>query len=126
MECRMPALRVPFAGKATLVLFALGAASAQVYPPVGSPTGYPQGGGVPTLGRSRTQPTPTNTKNQPMPNTRGILKRMDDKIITLALDDDRMLDFHRNSKTKFFKGGDEVKDPHFNPGDQLSIEGPVD
>ena len=122
----MPALRVPFAGKATLVLFALGAASAQVYPPVGYPTGYPQGGGIPIPGRSRTQPTPTNTKNQPMPNTRGLLKRMDDKVITLALDDDRILDFHRNSKTKFYKGGDEVKDPHFNPGDQLSIEGPVD
>src|SRR5262249_51933991 len=28
--------------------------------------------------------------------------------------------------TKFFKGGDEVKNPQFNPGDQLSIEGPED
>ena len=61
-----------------------------------------------------------------MPNTRGMLKRMDEKIITIALDDDRMIDFHRTSKTKFFKNGDEVKDPHFNLGDQVSIEGPMD
>ena len=51
---------------------------------------------------------------------------MDDKTITLALDDDRQMDFKRTSKTKFFKSGDEVKDPKFNPGDQLSIEGPED
>jgi hypothetical protein len=29
------------------------------------------------------------------------------------------------SKTKFYKGGDEIKSPKFTPGDQLSIEGPV-
>jgi hypothetical protein len=51
---------------------------------------------------------------------------MDAKTITLALDDDRVLDFKRDSKTKFFKGGDEIKDPKFSPGDQLSIEGPED
>src|SRR5215469_4520 len=130
MECRMPALRVSFAGKVSFVMLALGVASAQIYPPTtypgrGYPSGYPTGG-IPIPGRTKSQPAPTDSKNQPMPNTRGLLKRMDEKIITLALDDDRMLDFHRTSKTKFFKNGDEVKDPHFNPGDQVSIEGPMD
>ena len=59
-----------------------------------------------------------------MPNFRGKLKSMDGKTITLALDDDRILDFRRTNSTKFFKGGDEIKDPKFKAGDQLSIEGP--
>ena len=50
---------------------------------------------------------------------------MDDKTITLTLPDDRDLLFKRDSKTKFYKGGDEVKTPAFAVGDQLSIEGPV-
>ena len=61
-----------------------------------------------------------------MPSFRGKLKQMDAKTITLALDDDRVLDFRRTSSTKFIKGGDEIKNPKFNPGDQLSIEGPED
>jgi len=49
---------------------------------------------------------------------------MDDKSIALELGDNRVLDFKRTSKTKFFKNGDEVKTPNFNPGDQISVEGP--
>ncbi len=108
-------------------------------PPVGYPGGYPgggyPGGGYPTGGGGipipmpsrggKTQPN-SSTKGQPLPNFRGKLKQMDAKTITLALDDDRMLDFRRTSSTKFYKGGDEVKNPKFNPGDQLSIEGPED
>ena len=51
---------------------------------------------------------------------------MDAKSITLELDDNRVLDFKRTDKTKFFKGGDELKSPEFSPGDQLSVEGPRD
>jgi outer membrane biosynthesis protein TonB len=67
-----------------------------------------------------------STKGQPLPNFRGKLKQMDAKTITLALDDDRQIQFKRNDKTKFFKGGDEIKDPKFAEGDQISIEGPED
>ena len=49
---------------------------------------------------------------------------MDDKSISLELGDNRVLDFKRTSKTKFFKNGEEVKSPNFNPGDQISVEGP--
>src|ERR1022692_1514533 len=49
---------------------------------------------------------------------------MDNKTISLELNDNRILDFRRNDKTKFFKNGDEVKNPKFTAGDQLSIEGP--
>ena len=51
---------------------------------------------------------------------------MDDKTISLELGDYRVLDFKRTSKTKFFKGGEELKSPKFNPGDQISVEGPED
>jgi hypothetical protein len=61
-----------------------------------------------------------------MPSFRGKLQQMDNKTITIALDDDRQIDFKRNDKTKFFKNGEEVKDPKFTAGDQLSVEGPED
>ena len=124
-----------------LVILAGGVALAQIYPggyppggyppggyPPGYPGGYPypSGGGIPLPGgRSKGKPD-QSTKGQPLPNFRGKLKQMDAKQIQLALDDDRTLIFKRNDKTKFFKGGDEVKNPKFNEGDQLSIEGPED
>jgi hypothetical protein len=111
-----------------LGLLAATAAYAQIYPG-GYPGGYPYPGGnqmpripIPRKGK----PQADSTKGQPLPNFRGKLKRMDDKTITLSLDDDRQMDFKRTGKTKFFKSGDEVKDPKFNPGDQISIEGPED
>jgi len=61
-----------------------------------------------------------------MPNFRGKLKQMDSKSLSLELDDYRVLEFTVNGKTKFFKNGNEIKDPKFNPGDQLSVEGPQD
>jgi len=125
------------AGWFAIWVLAASAAGAQVYPPGGGypgggypgggypPGGYPGGGqGVP-IGRGRTTPN-TSSKGQPMPNFRGKLQSMDGKSITISLDDDRQVDFKRNDKTKFFKNGDEVKNPKFSPGDQLSIEGPED
>src|SRR5215469_3170890 len=132
MERPMPALRVSSAGKlllftVTVATLSVSIAVAQVMPPVGYPGNYPRYpvGGIPIPTRGKTQPN-SSTKGSPMPNFRGKLKSMDAKTITLALDDDRMIDFRRTGSTKFFKNGDEVKDPKFNPGDQLSIEGPED
>jgi hypothetical protein len=52
---------------------------------------------------------------------------MDDKTITLELEDHRELDFKRNGKTKFLSSkGDEIKSPNINPGDPLSIEASED
>jgi hypothetical protein len=95
------------------------------YPPGGYPPGgYPRGGqGIPLPSKKSTK---TDTANAPMPNYRGLFKQMDDKNITIELDDHRALQFKRTSKTKFYKNGDEVKTPKFDPGDQLSIEGPED
>ncbi len=124
------------AGCFAIWLLAAGAASAQVYPPGGYPgggypgNGYPPGGypgngpGIP-IGRGKSNPN-TSSKGQPMPNFRGKLQQMDGKTITIALDDDRQVDFKRNDKTKFFKNGEEIKNPKFAPGDQLSVEGPED
>ncbi len=117
-------------------MLAAGAAWAQTYPPGGYPPGsyppggypgggYPGGGPSIPLGRGRSNPK-TSTKGEPMPSFRGKLQEMDSKTITIALDDDRLVDFKRNDKTKFFKNGEEVKNPHFAPGDQLSVEGPED
>jgi hypothetical protein len=146
MEKTDPARSVSPAGSAVLRtagwfaiwLLAAGAASAQTYPPGGYPPGgyppggypngnpgnYPSGPSVP-LGRSKTNPN-SSTKGQPMPSFRGKLQQMDSKTITIALDDDRQIDFKRNDKTKFFKNGEEVKNPQFAAGDQLSVEGPED
>src|ERR1039457_5229359 len=95
------------------------------YPPGQYPPGgYPRGGqGIPLPSKKSSK---TDTANAPMPNYRGLFKQMDDKNITIELDDHRALQFKRTSKTKFFKNGDEVKTPKFDPGDQLSIEGPED
>lgn len=119
------------------VLIAAGVAGAQIgypggYPPGGYPPGrgpypggspYPTGGGspLPVPGR-RGQQKPSKTDNQPLPSFRGALKRIDEKSISLELGDNRVLDFKRTSKTRFFKGTDEIKSPKFNTGDELSIE----
>jgi len=133
-----------------LFLIALAAASAQVYPGGGYPGGgypgggypgggypgggypgqspYPGGGqttpGIPIPRRGSTQP-PKDT-SQPLPNFRGKLKQLDAKTISLELGDNRVLEFKRTDKTKFYKGGEELKTPAFKPGDQVSIEGPED
>jgi hypothetical protein len=95
------------------------------YPPGQYPPGqYPQGGvGIPLPSKKSSK---TDTAHAPMPNYRGLLKQMDDKTISLELDDHRVMQFKRTGKTRFFKNGDEVKTPKFDAGDQLSIEGPED
>ncbi|HXS94360.1 MAG TPA: hypothetical protein VN736_07125 [Candidatus Limnocylindrales bacterium] len=110
------------------------AAFSQIYPPGGYPPGgggypgggYPTGGGIPLPGRKASPGKGSGTTAQPMPNFRGKLKAMDAKSIIIALDDDRSMEFQRTSKTKFFKNGDELKDPKFTQGDQVSVEGPED
>ena len=80
------------------------------------------GAGIPIPSKGSTKPT----ANAPLPNFRGLLKQIDDKTLTLEMDDHRELQFKRTGKTKFFKSGDEIKSPKFDIGDQLSIEGPED
>ncbi|MGO9260796.1 MAG: hypothetical protein ACLQU1_31485 [Bryobacteraceae bacterium] len=126
------------------MVFGLGVVSAQVYPPGGYPPGgyppggyppgsyppgsyppggYPGGAGIPIPTRGSKTPAP-KTNTGALPNFRGKLKNMDAKLVSLELGDHRVLDFKRNDKTKFYKNGDEVKNPKFNVGDQISIEGP--
>ncbi len=119
-----------------LFLVGLAAAQAQIYPPGGYPGGgypgqYPYPGsrgptvpGIPIPRKGSTQPSKDAT--QPLPNFRGRLKQMDSKTITLELGDNRVLEFKRTDKTKFYKNGEELKSPEFKPGDQVSIEGPED
>jgi hypothetical protein len=114
-----------------LFLVALAAAQAQVYPPGGYPGQYPYPGsrgptvpGIPIPRKGSTQPS--KSASEPLPNFRGKLKQMDGKTITLELGDNRVLEFKRTDKTKFYKGGEELKSPEFKPGDQVSIEGPED
>jgi hypothetical protein len=124
-----------------LLLVVFAAAEAQIYPPGGGYPGggypgggypgggYPGGGypgrgagtGIPMPGRNKAG-KPKTDPNQPLPNFRGKLKQMDAKTISLELGDNRVLDFKRTDKTKFFRAGDEVKTPDFSPGDQLSVE----
>jgi hypothetical protein len=94
------------------------------YPPGGTypPGQYPNGRGIPVPSRGGNKPD----NNAPLPNFRGNLKQMDEKTITLELQDHREMQFKRNGKTRFFKNGEEVKSPKFAIGDQLSVEGPED
>jgi hypothetical protein len=127
MERSMPAIRVSCAGKLFLYLLAAGAAFGQIYPPMGYPGGGYPVGGIPLPGRTSGKAQPnSSTKGQPLPSFHGKMKQMDAKSILLALDDDRLLVFTRDSKTKFYKDGKEIKDPKFNVNDQLTIEGPED
>ena len=130
----------PSSVKAGLLFILLPAAMmAQVYPPIGGGGGYPGGGypgqspypggrqptgsGIPIPGRSKSSKDPRASKaGDPLPNFRGNLKVMDDKTVSVELGDQRVMDFRRDGKTKFFKSGDEVKVPKFNLGDQVSVE----
>ena len=138
-----------------VLLLAAGIASAQIYPggypggsypgggypgggypggsypgggyPGGYPTGYPGTGGTTSVPGSTRGTQPTPNRNAPLPNFRGRLRFIDSRSITLALDDDRIIEFKRTNSTHFFRNGDEVKSPvDFRPGDQVSIEGPED
>jgi hypothetical protein len=81
------------------------------------------GTGIPVPGRSgKNSKNDTSKAGQPLPNFRGALKQMDDKSLSVELGDNRVLDFKRTGATKFFKAGDEVKQPNFAVGDQLSVE----
>jgi hypothetical protein len=110
------------------VLIAAGIAGAQVYPPGGGGYPYPGRSPYPTGGGSRLpipgrgQPKPSKEPAQALPSFSGTLKRFDDKAIALELGDNRVLDFKRTSKTRFFKAGEELKSPKLNLGDTVSIE----
>lgn len=122
-----------------LCLAAAGMAAAQFpYPyPGGNPGGYPPGypspypgrtpypgagGGVPAPKSGGKQPKNSKNQNQPLPNFRGKVKQMDAKSISLELDDYRVMEFRVTGKTKFTKNGEDLKNPKFNPGDQISVE----
>jgi hypothetical protein len=88
------------------------------------PGGYPYPGtGTPIPGG---KPNPTGNAGQPLANFRGNLKTLDSKSLSLEMDDYRVVEFRLNSKTKYFKKGDEIKKPDFQIGDQLSVEGSED
>jgi hypothetical protein len=88
------------------------------------PGGYPYPGtGTPIPGG---KPNPTGNAGQPLANFRGKLKTLDSKSLSLEMDDYRVVEFRLNSKTKYFKKGDEIKKPDFQIGDQLSVEGSED
>jgi hypothetical protein len=94
--------------------------------PYPNSTPYPNGGGnVPAPTQPRRNSGSVNSA--PLPNFRGRIKLLDSKTITIGLDDDRVMEFKRTDRTKFFKNGDEVKSTaDFKIGDQVSVEGPED
>lgn len=136
----LPPRILPSSVRTVILLFAVSAAAqAQVYPGGGYPGGGYPGGGypgsgypgsqtpIPVPGRTgRSSKTPAPNQNGPLANFRGNLKVFDDKAISVELGDQRIMDFRRTDKTRFYKGGDEVKTPKFNLGDQVSVEAQTD
>jgi hypothetical protein len=76
--------------------------------------------------RGAGQTTVSRKASAPLPNFRGVIKQIDSKSITLALDDHRELEFKRTDKTKFLKDGGEIKSPAFKAGEQVSVEAQED
>ena len=133
----LPPRILPSSVRTAILLCAVSAAAvAQIYPGGGYPGGgypgqspYPSGrnpSGIPVPGRtSKSSKAPPN-QNGPLPNFRGILKVFDEKAVSVELGDKRIMDFRRTDKTRFYKGGDEVKTPRFDLGDQVSVEAQTD
>jgi hypothetical protein len=90
---------------------------------VASPSAYAQRRGAGQTTDPRNAP---RSASAPLPNFRGVIKQIDAKSITLALDDHRELEFKRSDKTKFFKDGGEIKSPAFKAGEQVSVEAQED
>src|SRR5262245_8304351 len=120
-----------------LFLLALGVGWAQIGLPPTYPGGSPlPGGRTPRLpipsrgGKDAKKDTKSDSKKgepvQPLPSFRGFFRQMDEKQITLEMGDNRVLDFRRTSKTRFFAKGEEVKTPSYKAGDEISIEGTQD
>src|SRR6185503_17888803 len=84
-----------------------------------------QGKGIPIPSRGG-KDSKKSDSSQPLPRFRGTLKRMDEKDVTLEMGDNRVLDFRRTSKTKFFQKGEELKSPQFHEGDDISVEATQD
>jgi hypothetical protein len=95
------------------------------YPPGTYPGGRGPGGSIPG-GKGKTSKKPDGAQAA-LPSFSGKFKHMDSKSITIQMADERVLDFTRNSKTKFFqKKTEELKSPEFHEGDELTIEGSED
>ena len=62
----------------------------------------------------------------PAINYKGKLKKIDEKVIEVDLDDGRMATFERSRKTKFYKDSKEVKASVLQIGDRVSIEATED
>lgn len=90
-----------------------------------SPPGGAGGGGLPIPwprgGKGGGQAPAENVKR-----TTGKLRKIDEKTITVEAGDRRVLVFRRNSRTKFYKESQEIKDSEFKPGDQISVEATED
>ena len=67
----------------------------------------------------------------PMPDLpevtyRGKLRKIDDKVILLDLDDGRTASFQRSHKTKFYKDSKEIKASELHIGDRVSLDASED
>jgi hypothetical protein len=98
--------------------------------PPSYPGQRPYPGASPTSGKI---PAPSigkkGKKAEPVVPTQvftGMFKQMDSKTVTLAMDDNREVEFKRNDKTKFFKEGEELAAPVFQRGDKITVDAQED
>jgi hypothetical protein len=78
------------------------------------------GGGIPLPGRHKKKKNQDD--QQPLQSLTGMLRELNDKRVVVEGQDHRILNFKRETKTKFIKNGDELKPEALNPGDHLMIE----
>jgi len=136
-------LRIPLAVLSVLLIQQL--AIAQVYPGGGQypPGQYPPGGGYPPGGNypqgqgggipMPRMPGKKGSKKAaekkdaiPTATTKGMLRRFDEKLLTLEAEDHRIVRFQLNENTKYkkadLKDTTEFKTSELKPGDHLTVE----
>ncbi len=93
---------------------------------IGYPGGYP--GRYPSQGPSIPWPRKgKSSKNkdaaaEALHTSRGVLRKIDAKGITIDAADGREIEFRRTEKTRFYRDANEIKDSDLKAGDEISVE----
>jgi len=91
-------------------------------PPVGCAPGYPCDAGGISLPRREKKKKKKDAEQQDLQALNGMLRRLDDKFVIIETKDTRILNLKRQTTTRFFKNGDEIKPDALKPGDHLYVE----
>ena len=96
------------------------------YPPSQYPGSQIPGVPFPWPGGGRRGGDTTNAPARAPQRSTGKLRKIDGKSLVLETADGRILDFSRDTKTKFYKDAKETSEGAFKSGDEVSVEATED